>query len=138
MTNKIEIARELAEVFASPENYTATQAGVAMYELRELLDAPAVNRQEPVCYIVKDRWGVNAYLEESSEALKIRRRLGFTDEIPLYASPSELDLDAAAKKLAACMDYPWEHMPEQGRASMREHAKAVINAALNNHEGARS
>lgn len=41
-----------------------------------------------------------------------------------------LDVEAAAQRLAACMDYPWEFMPEQGRNSMREHAKAVINAAL--------
>lgn len=43
---------------------------------------------------------------------------------------AENNLEAAAKKLASCMDYPWEHMPEQGRNSMREHAKAVICAAL--------
>lgn len=39
------------------------------------------------------------------------------------------DVDAAAKTLAACMDYPWEHMPEQGRAQMRKHAQAVIDAS---------
>ena len=38
-------------------------------------------------------------------------------------------IDAAAKKLAECMDYPWEHMPEAGRTKMREHAQAVIQAA---------
>lgn len=38
-------------------------------------------------------------------------------------------IDKAAKILAACMDYPWEHMPEQGRAMMRLHAKAVVEAA---------
>lgn len=41
-----------------------------------------------------------------------------------------LDIEAAAKTLAAAMDYPWEHMPEQGREEMRKHAKAVIDAAL--------
>lgn len=41
----------------------------------------------------------------------------------------EFNLDAAAKKLAECMDYPWEVMPEKGKASMREHARAVIEAA---------
>lgn len=46
------------------------------------------------------------------------------------AQPVTFDLDAAARKLAACMDYPWEYMPEQGRASMREHAKAIVSAAL--------
>jgi hypothetical protein len=29
------------------------------------------------------------------------------------------------------MDYPWEYMPENGRALMRKHAKTVIEAALN-------
>lgn len=35
----------------------------------------------------------------------------------------------AAKRLAECMDYPWEFMPEQGRDAMRKHAQAVIQAA---------
>jgi len=61
----------------------------AAEELRALLGAPVVEHQ-PACYVVKDRWGVNAYLEESSEALKIRRRLGFTDEVPLYTAPPEV------------------------------------------------
>ena len=38
-------------------------------------------------------------------------------------------ITAAAKKLAECMDYPWDHMPEQGRAEMRKHAQAVLAAA---------
>lgn len=39
-------------------------------------------------------------------------------------------INAAAKVLAECMDYPWEHMPAQGREQMRKHAKTVIDAAL--------
>ena len=38
-------------------------------------------------------------------------------------------VDAAAKALAECMDYPWEHMPEAGRQAMREHAQKVLSAA---------
>lgn len=38
-------------------------------------------------------------------------------------------IDAAAKKLAECMEYPWEFMPEPGRENMRKHAQAVIAAA---------
>lgn len=34
----------------------------------------------------------------------------------------------AAMKLAECMDYPWDFMPEQGRDAMRKHAQAVIEA----------
>ena len=43
-----------------------------------------------------------------------------------------IDIESAAKKLAQCMDYPWEYMPEQGRQSMREHAKAVVEASMLN------
>jgi hypothetical protein len=38
-------------------------------------------------------------------------------------------IDKAAMKLAECMDYPWAQMPEQGKQSMRDHAKAIIEAA---------
>jgi len=44
--------------------------------------------------------------------------------------PDEMDIEAAAKTLADCMDYPWEHMPEQGRETMRKHAAAIIEAAF--------
>ncbi len=39
------------------------------------------------------------------------------------------NIEAAAKTLAECMDYPWEPMPEKGREAMRKHAKRVIDAA---------
>lgn len=45
------------------------------------------------------------------------------------------DIDSAARKLANCMDYPWEYMPEAGRNSMRSNAKAVIDAALSKPAG---
>lgn len=38
-------------------------------------------------------------------------------------------IDKAAMKLAECMDYPWAQMPEQGKQSVRSHAKAVIDAS---------
>lgn len=44
--------------------------------------------------------------------------------------PAEWNLDEAARILAECMDYPWAHMPEKGRQTMREHAKHVVRAAL--------
>ena len=55
----------------------------------------------------------------------------------LYTAPqpvareqlTEVQINAAGKKMAECMDYPWGHMPEQGRAEMRKHAQAVIEAA---------
>lgn len=44
-----------------------------------------------------------------------------------------IDIEAAAKKLAERMDYPWQHMPEQGRESMREHVLSIIEAARIDH-----
>jgi len=60
----------------------------------------------------------------------LRAELRDSYGIDAAVQEEHLDLEAAAKKLAACMDYPWEHMPEQGRASMREHAQAIVSAAL--------
>lgn len=39
-------------------------------------------------------------------------------------------INKAAKVLAKGMDYPWEHMPEQGRANMRALAVKVVESAL--------
>jgi len=49
--------------------------------------------------------------------------------IPQPLTP--VQIDKAARTLAAAMDYPWEHMPEKGRDEMRKHARAVIAAANN-------
>jgi len=38
-------------------------------------------------------------------------------------------IDLAAHRLADVMDYPWEHMPAEGRRRMRENALAVLIAA---------
>jgi hypothetical protein len=68
--------------------------------------------------------------QQKSLIASLRAELRESYGIDAAVQEEHLDLEAAAKKLAACMDYPWEHMPEQGRASMREHAKAVIDAAI--------
>ena len=39
-------------------------------------------------------------------------------------------IEQAAQALADCMDYPWEHMPTQGRQTMRDNASKIISAAL--------
>jgi hypothetical protein len=44
---------------------------------------------------------------------------------------TDCNIESAAMVLANCMDYPWQHMPENGRSLMRRHAKDVIDAALN-------
>lgn len=40
-----------------------------------------------------------------------------------------MNIEKAAMKLAQCMDYPWEFMPEQGKQNMRKHAQNIIEAA---------
>jgi hypothetical protein len=47
----------------------------------------------------------------------------------------EDDIEAAAKKLAEELDYPWEHMAEKGRIAMRRHAQEVIRAARSSEGG---
>ncbi len=64
-------------------------------------------------------------LIEESIALEICERL---NEAALDREDAH-DIEAAAKTLAECMDYPWEPMPEKGREAMRNHAKRVIGAA---------
>lgn len=39
-------------------------------------------------------------------------------------------IEAAAKKLAERMHYPWQYMSEEGRTKMRVHAELVIRAAF--------
>lgn len=56
-----------------------------------------------------------------------------------FAAPQAseaVDVEAAAMKMAECMDYPWAEMPEQGRAHMRTFAQSVVNAALSAQPGA--
>ena len=43
-------------------------------------------------------------------------------------SAPALDIEAAAKTLAASFDYPWDAMPEQGRENMRNIATRVTVA----------
>lgn len=42
---------------------------------------------------------------------------------------TEAQAENAAKTLAERMEYPWDLMPEEGRASMREHARAIVSAS---------
>lgn len=46
----------------------------------------------------------------------------------------KLNIEAAAKKLAERMDYPWEYMPAEGRQNMYKHAETIVKAALSNVE----
>lgn len=96
----------------------------------------AVAGGEPVACLVETGRGVMVWPIEDYE---VACTYCDDDEFPvkLCAAPppqaarEPLNLEqitAAAKKLAECMDYPWEYMPEQGRVEMRNHVVAVIEA----------
>jgi hypothetical protein len=59
----------------------------------------------------------------------------WSEGVPLYTTPQQRkpltdeQTNKAAMTLAECMDYPWAHMPEEGKRNMRKHAKAIIEAA---------
>ena len=40
-------------------------------------------------------------------------------------------IEHAAQTLAKCMDFPWEHMIEKGRETMRMHARTIVLSAIN-------
>lgn len=154
MSKTIEISRELLSHAAAI--LSSVHSDVA-HQLTALLAAPVVERQEPAAWVNDQQLLLcskspredqpnnpmmhNLPRNIAGSALK-------TDycNTPLYTSPSapvaaaltEQNLEAAAKTLASCMDYPWEHMPEQGRAAMREHAKAIIEASNNKPDEAKA
>lgn len=43
---------------------------------------------------------------------------------------NQATIEKAAKTLAEQFDYPWDHMPEQGRDNMRKIARMVIADAV--------
>lgn len=83
MNNDIKISRDLAERFANSANFTLEEINAAIQELRALLAAPVVERQEPVLY---QHWYQGAWFDTSladvekleADGWKIRR---------LYAEP---------------------------------------------------
>ncbi|CUI30259.1 hypothetical protein [Achromobacter xylosoxidans] len=82
---------------------------------------------------IADNWPDRKYsLAEICQRLHATWPTAFMPAAPAAgdAQLPNIDVEAAAKALAECMDYPWAHMPEQGRAHMREHAQSVIRAGL--------
>ncbi len=90
--------------------------------------------QEPVAWMYTSHYkGDERYITKYQFDLSTYK----ADKVwPLYTTPqpkreplTDEQIDKAAMKLAECMDYPWTHMPEEGKREMRKHAKAVIEAA---------
>lgn len=93
-----------------------------------ILATPVVERQEPVGEVADMKYNRVQFYRATGDTSKPYLAPG-TKLYTAPPAPVAVDIEAAAQKLASCMDYPWEHMPEQGRNSMREHAKAILSAA---------
>lgn len=79
---------------------------------------------------------VSKWWASANEALELHRRrlatLAAASSRPVTLTDEAVN--AAAKVLAERFDYPWEHMPEEGRKNMRVQARAVVIAALREKE----
>lgn len=71
---------------------------------------------------------LKTFIEEASLVDKLDIALALSKNLNL--SIDEMNIEAAAMTLAECTDYPWAHMPEQGRQSMRESAQRILLAAV--------
>ena len=121
MTNKpmLSVERELLERAASAiEKHHGSLQWVIASDLRAIIDK-SVNFLTPDC--------PDCACVQDGQCLCIPSKPAAQHQPAPVAFV--IDIESAAKKLAQCMDYPWEYMPEQGRQSMREHAKAVVEAS---------
>lgn len=104
--------------------------------------APAPRDAQPVAWMDPDTkdvistarkafWATRCGAGGAAKAARYTRALGDISATPAAGDAlANFDIEAAAQKMAECMDYPWAHMPEQGRTHMRKYAQAVIDAAL--------
>lgn len=109
------------EVEAQQANEYARQLAIAIHAKYY----PEVTQWKPL----PDLMGVLTQIDNMTAGLVKPGRLE-ADNQALKKGEGALDLDAAAKKLAECFDYPWAYMPAEGRAGMRRDALAVILAAM--------
>lgn len=89
-------------------------------------EPPAKRQGEPVGEVVhvsEDQIRIGLYDEYS---LKVGDLVYAEQTAPVAVV---IDIESAANKFAQCMGCTWEHISEQGRQSMREHAKAVVDAS---------
>lgn len=125
----VSVPSELLEQASSCSEWARDAAITQLGML--VLDAEANTDEAYTRYGADEIGRLNTVVEQQKNLIaSLRSELRESYSIDAAVQEEHLDLEAAAKKLAACMDYPWEHMPEQGCASMREHAKAIVSAAL--------
>ena len=126
-----------------PAAQTVTCNGMPAYE-GSLSAAQTAPVQEPVA-IYQYQLASGSWIDQTKESYDYNVRHGQATVRIVYTTPpaaqpavplTDEQIYKAAMKLAECMDYPWAQMPEQGKQSMRNHAKAVIEAAAPEKVGA--
>jgi hypothetical protein len=70
--------------------------------------------------------GADVEAEQRSRIADLERQLEQARKDAEPRAPEQLD--AGAKKLAELFDYPWAHMPEQGRQTMRNNVISVLQS----------
>lgn len=114
----LDFAPDAPALAATQAPAPAQESGESV-QLRGLDDSSAMLRvrtilESKACYLA------GSTIAEIVAAAQPAQEVGLTDEA----------VNDAAKVLAERFDYPWEHMPEEGRKNMRTQARAVVIAAL--------
>ena len=105
---------------------------------------PAEGVPAPVLYVSKEQLNNHRDHADSEAGRYLPCRITPAGKFttPLYAAPqaqaedardaqwTEQQIDAAARTLSECMDYPWQGMTAQGKQQMRAHARTILSAAI--------
>lgn len=59
---------------------------------------------------------------------RLRDALSVAQPVKVQRGPTTDQIENAAYWLSGAFDYPWDHMPEQGRENMRKHVRMVMDA----------
>ena len=132
-----ETGEEIRIYYTEAKVQAAYAAGLAALELKAAADAlEAAQPQFPVNWAMMlhypECWDTAAYPELRDAIHEALAWSGCSVCKPAQPAPqvpmTDAQLNDAAKVLAEAFDYPWEHMPEQGRNTLRGHVKDVLKA----------
>ena len=70
------------------------------------------------------------YLKQDLEAMLTTEPAPQAQADARDAQWTEQQIDAVARTLSECMDYPWQGMTAQGKQQMRAHARTILSAAI--------
>lgn len=115
---------------------TQTQQPEALRVAAWLINAPHKTTHGDMLIAGRELRRLHACVQELKKELATERCLSFRVQVEQLEAQlaaqrtiTEVQISAAAKELAKRLDYPWEYMTDEGRESMRENVRAVIEAA---------